>query len=192
MAIAIPEAFGDRALLFAGSYVAIQVGRHTFLTFVAAGAGTVERERAGADPGLVRRGGRVLDRAAGSPTAARAPRCGSSRSRSTTRRRSSSTGCRAGRGSRRRVGRRDAHFAERFQLFMIIALGESIVVTGATTSELDLDAARMAALRARVPRHGGALVALLQLRRGDRRSGGWSSRRTARRSRATATRTSTS
>ncbi len=27
MAIAIPEAFGDRALLFAGAYVAIQVGR---------------------------------------------------------------------------------------------------------------------------------------------------------------------
>ena len=37
MAIAIPEAFGERALLFAASYVAIQVGRHTFLTFVAAG-----------------------------------------------------------------------------------------------------------------------------------------------------------
>ena len=36
MAVAIPEAFGERALLFAGSYVAIQVGRHTFLTFVAA------------------------------------------------------------------------------------------------------------------------------------------------------------
>src|SRR5439155_4965628 len=33
MAIAVPEAFGARALLFAGSYVAIQVGRHTFLTF---------------------------------------------------------------------------------------------------------------------------------------------------------------
>ena len=37
MAVAIPEAFGEHALLFAGSYVAIQVGRHTFLTFVAAG-----------------------------------------------------------------------------------------------------------------------------------------------------------
>ena len=35
MAIAIPEAFGDRALLFAGAYVAIQVGRTAFLTFVA-------------------------------------------------------------------------------------------------------------------------------------------------------------
>lgn len=47
MAIAIPDAFGDKALLFAGSYVAIQVGRHLFLTFVAADAGTNERVRAG-------------------------------------------------------------------------------------------------------------------------------------------------
>ena len=47
MAVAIPEAFGDHALLFAGSYVAIQVGRHTFLTFASADAGTIERERAG-------------------------------------------------------------------------------------------------------------------------------------------------
>src|SRR3954454_17518673 len=46
MAVAMPEAFGDRGLLFAGAYVAIQVGRHTFLSFVAAGPGTVERARA--------------------------------------------------------------------------------------------------------------------------------------------------
>jgi low temperature requirement protein LtrA len=38
------------------------------------------------------------------------------------------------------------HFAERFQLFMIIALGETIVLTGATTSELEITATRMAAL----------------------------------------------
>src|SRR3954469_1388866 len=47
MAIAIPEAFGDRALLFAGAYVAIQVGRHTFLTFASGLPGTIERTRAG-------------------------------------------------------------------------------------------------------------------------------------------------
>src|ERR687897_799968 len=47
MAVAIPGAFGGRALLFAGSYVAIQVGRHSFLTFAAADAGSIERERAG-------------------------------------------------------------------------------------------------------------------------------------------------
>ena len=38
-----------------------------------------------------------------------------------------------------------AHFAERFQLFVIIALGESIVITGATTAGLELTAARLAA-----------------------------------------------
>ena len=37
------------------------------------------------------------------------------------------------------------HFAERFQLFVILALGESIVVTGATTAGDDLDAARLTA-----------------------------------------------
>jgi low temperature requirement protein LtrA len=47
MAIAIPQAFGDRALLFVASYVAIQVGRHSFLTFAAANRGTIERQRAG-------------------------------------------------------------------------------------------------------------------------------------------------
>ncbi len=39
-----------------------------------------------------------------------------------------------------------SHFAERFQLFVIIVLGESIVVTGATASGFDLDLARGTAL----------------------------------------------
>src|SRR6478609_4788667 len=47
MAVAIPHAFGGEALLFAASYVAIQVGRHGFLTFYAAAPGTIERRRAG-------------------------------------------------------------------------------------------------------------------------------------------------
>src|SRR5918911_1084296 len=47
MSVAIPDAFGEHALLFAGSYVAIQVGRHAFLAFAAAETGTIERERAG-------------------------------------------------------------------------------------------------------------------------------------------------
>lgn len=38
------------------------------------------------------------------------------------------------------------HFAERFQLFIIIALGESIVLTGATASDLDIDLARATAI----------------------------------------------
>jgi low temperature requirement protein LtrA len=37
------------------------------------------------------------------------------------------------------------HFAERFGLFVILALGESIVLTGATTSESDLTPARIVA-----------------------------------------------
>jgi low temperature requirement protein LtrA len=38
-----------------------------------------------------------------------------------------------------------SHFAERFQLFIILALGESIVITGATTSELALGTERVLA-----------------------------------------------
>ena len=45
------------------------------------------------------------------------------------------------------------HFTERFQLFIIIALGESIILTGATTSDLDRDAADHGRLRARLPGH---------------------------------------
>jgi low temperature requirement protein LtrA len=146
MAIAIPDAFGDRALLFAGAYVAIQVGRHAFLTFVAADPGTIERTRAGriliwfAAAGILWLAGGIADGAArtllwiaalavdyGAPLAVFwVPGLA--------------------RVSDRVWQVETSHFAERFQLFVIIALGESIVVTGATTSDLDLDAARLAAL----------------------------------------------
>jgi low temperature requirement protein LtrA len=148
MAIAIPEAFGDRALLFAGSYVAIQVGRHAFLTFVAAEAGTIERERAGriltwfCAAGALWVAGAFAEGPArtllwlaalaldyGAPIALfwvpRRPRLAH---------------------STWHVG--TEHFAERFGLFVIIALGESIVITGATTAELELDGATAAALGA--------------------------------------------
>ena len=39
-----------------------------------------------------------------------------------------------------------AHFVERFGLFMLIAFGETIVLTGAATSELELTASRFAGL----------------------------------------------
>ena len=144
MAVAIPQAFEERALLFAGSYVAIQVGRHAFLTFVAWGAGTVERERAGriliwfVAAGVLWVGGALADGPArvalwlaalaldyGAPLVVYwVP------------------GLRRLAGSVWNVG--TEHFAERFQLFIIIALGETIVITGATTAELDLDAATLA------------------------------------------------
>jgi low temperature requirement protein LtrA len=38
------------------------------------------------------------------------------------------------------------HFSERFQLFVIIALGESIVITGATASNLQIDLPRATAI----------------------------------------------
>ena len=145
MAVAIPEAFGDRALLFAGSYVAIQVGRHTFLTFVAAHSGTLERERAGrilawfVAAGVLWIAGALADGTTrtvlwlsalaidyGAPLAlywipGRPPLAGDTWAVNTE------------------------HFAERFRLFVIIALGETVILTGATTAELELDAARVAA-----------------------------------------------
>ena len=146
MAIAIPEAFGDKALLFAGSYVAIQVGRHAFLTFVAAERGSVERQRAGhilawfCAAAVFWIAGALADGEArtmlwvaalaldyGAPLVLfRIP--GRPRLEGTT----------------WEVG--TAHLTERFGLFVIIALGESIVLTGATTAELELETATVAAL----------------------------------------------
>jgi low temperature requirement protein LtrA len=145
LAVAIPEAFGSRALLFAGAYVAIQVGRHTFLTFAAASAGTIERARAGrilvwfVAAGILWIAGGLADGTAQVALwlAALAidysaplvvfwvpgwPRLGEASWNVET-----------------------AHFAERFQLFVIIALGESIVITGATTAQLPLDTPRIVA-----------------------------------------------
>jgi low temperature requirement protein LtrA len=145
MAIAIPDAFGDKALLFAGSYVAIQVGRHLFLTFVAADPGTNERTRAGriliwfVAAGVLWIAGALADGSArtvlwlaalaldyGAPMATfwvpGLPRLSP---------------------DAWEVG--SEHFAERFQLFIIIALGESIVITGATTSNHELTTATIVA-----------------------------------------------
>jgi low temperature requirement protein LtrA len=145
MAVAIPQAFGERALLFAGAYVAIQVGRHLFLTFAAAGPGTIERERA---LHIL-----IWFLAAGALWIAGAFADGSARTLLWL--------CALAVDYSAPLvtywvpGRthvdpgtwevQPSHFSERFQLFVIIALGESIVLTGATTSGLELDAARVAA-----------------------------------------------
>jgi low temperature requirement protein LtrA len=146
MAVAIPDAFGGRALLFAGSYVAIQIGRHTFLTFVAARPGTVERQRAAAIL--------VWFLVAGTLWIAGAIATGPSRTAlwlaalAIDYAAPLTTFWIPGRPRLRQdvwdVG--SAHFAERFQLFVIIALGESIVAIGATTSHLSLSAERLVAL----------------------------------------------
>jgi low temperature requirement protein LtrA len=145
MSVAIPDAFGEQALLFAGSYVAIQVGRHAFLAFVAAEPGTIERERAGriltwfVAAGVLWIAGALADEPARTALwlAALALDYGAplvlfwvpGRPRLE--------------GATWDVG--TEHFAERFGLFIILALGESIVLTGATTSESDLTPARIVA-----------------------------------------------
>jgi len=148
MSVAIPEAFGDKGLLFAGAYVFIQVGRHAFMTFVAADSGSYERNRAahiltwfclGAifwiAGALVEGDARIalwiiaLACDYGAPLITyRVPWLKKVGSEAWN------------------VG--GTHFAERFQLFTIIALGETIVLTGATTSGLELDFATVAAFSA--------------------------------------------
>jgi low temperature requirement protein LtrA len=145
MSVAIPQAFGAHALLFAVSYVAIQVGRHSFLAFVAAERGTLERERAVriliyfCIAGVFWISGALADESlrvllwlvalavdyGGGLVLFWVP------------------GMRGMEGANWSVG--VEHFAERFGLFIILALGESIVLTGATTSDMDLTPARIAA-----------------------------------------------
>ncbi len=144
MAVAIPDAFGDRAVLFAGSYVAIQVGRHLFLTFIAP-PGSIERERAAhiliwfVASGVFWIAGSFADDGArvGLWLVALAIDYSAPLFLYWVPGRSHLSGT--------TWDVETSHFAERFSLFMIIALGESIVVTGATTSQLDLDAARVTA-----------------------------------------------
>jgi low temperature requirement protein LtrA len=145
MAVAIPDAFGDQGLLFAASYVAIQVGRHAFLTFVAEERGTIPRQGSEhilawfllAAPlwiagGVAEGHARTTLWVVALAIELVAPLVTYWL-------------------PRRQTLRTDAwdvetsHFAERFQLFVIIALGETIVLTGATTSELPLSPSRVAA-----------------------------------------------
>src|SRR5919108_422805 len=145
MAAAIPDAFGDEAALFVGSYLAIQIGRHTFLTFVAADRGTIERERAGRilvwfiAAGVFWIAGAVADGAprTGPWLVALAIDYGAP----------PALFWGPGRSS---IGEAawevtTSHFSERFALFVIIALGESIVLPGATISGAELDVATLAA-----------------------------------------------
>jgi len=145
MAIAIPQAFDGRAVLFASSYVALQVVRNLFAV-VGSPPGTPLRASMTGILGWSLAvaplwiGGAFLDGGArwavwlialavdyGGPYSGYwLPGLG----RTTT-----------------ADWRVDAsHFAERFQLFVIIALGESIVVTGATASGFELDLAHGTAI----------------------------------------------
>jgi low temperature requirement protein LtrA len=143
MSVAIPEAFGKRGLMFALAYVAIQVGRTAF-TFIAL------RKSLGTSHPLSRTSQRILTWFVGSGVVwiiggllggeARyavwllalavdysgpvvgyyIPALGRSRTGEWT--------------------IEGGHFAERCQLFVIIALGESILVTGTTFAQIEASA----------------------------------------------------
>jgi low temperature requirement protein LtrA len=148
MSVAIPEAFGKRGLMFALAYVAIQVGRTAF-TFIAL------RKSLGTSHPLSRTFQRILSWFVGSGVVwiiggllegeARyavwllalavdysgpvlgyyIPALGRSRTGEWT--------------------IEGGHFAERCQLFVIIALGESILVTGTTFAQIQASALAVSA-----------------------------------------------
>ncbi len=192
MAVAIPEAFGSRALLFAGAYVAIQVGRHAFLTFLVASRDSPERQPAA----------HILTWFVASGVFWLAGALASGPVRIVLWLVALGIDYLAPLVLYRVPGRprldpsawdvETSHFAERFQLFVIIALGESIVVTGATTVRVAARRRADGRVRPRVPLDRGAVVAVLQLRRRDRPTAPRALTRTARSSRGTGTRTFTS
>jgi low temperature requirement protein LtrA len=137
MAAALPEAFGDQALLFAASYVALQVGRNVaaasllkrphrlrdvFERLVVWSAASGALWLAGASLGSDQRlllwiPALVLELAAPAAGYWLPGR---------------------GRAATTDYDIEGTHFAERCEVFIIIALGESIVVTGATASAAGL------------------------------------------------------
>jgi low temperature requirement protein LtrA len=144
VAASVPEAFGGDAWLFAGSYCALQVVRNAFVVavtppgdfhrnFVQILAWSVLSVPLWLGGAAVDGGGRwvlwlaalAVDLAAPLirywvPTMGRTPM------------------------AEWQID--PGHFAERFQLFVIIVLGESIVITGATASDAGLDGPVVAAL----------------------------------------------
>jgi low temperature requirement protein LtrA len=143
--IAIPDAFGDRALLLVIGYVGIQTARNLFVVLA------THRDDAlylpvlrvliwNAWVGVIWLTGALVDADArifvwlvalvadyaGPIAGHRTPGLGRSRP------------------SDWEI--EPSHFVERIELFLIIALGESIVAAGQTASKLDLSAARLAAV----------------------------------------------
>ena len=145
MAAALPEAFGDHGMLFAASYVALQVGRNAAamtllsrdhhlrevferLLFWSIVSGALWLAGATLEPDqrlllwIPALGLELVAPVAGYWLPER------------------------GRASTLEWDIEGGHFAERCQLFIIIALGESIVVTGATAAEAGLTSTVVACL----------------------------------------------
>src|SRR5215210_6113220 len=129
MSIAIPGAFGERGLMFALAYVTIQAGRTAFVVLALERSSSLGRNFQRilawfALPTVLWVLALALEYA-GPVAGFYTPGLG----RSTT-------------ADWRVEG---GHFAERCQLFVIIALGESILVTGTTFGESEVSAASVAA-----------------------------------------------
>jgi low temperature requirement protein LtrA len=145
MAVAIPEGFGEYALLFACGYSGLQIGRNAFVVAVTPRGRFNQNFRQilawSLIPAPLWVAGGIVDAEAlrwalwltalgidlAGPVAAYwLPRAGATPM------------------SQWHI--EGAHFGERFQLFVIIALGESIVLAGATASDVGLSVDVVAAL----------------------------------------------
>jgi low temperature requirement protein LtrA len=145
MSAALPDAFGDRGLYFAGAYVVMQVGRNVFAAFAQAD-----------DQGLRRNLQRVTawSMLSGVPWLAGGLVHGSARTGLWVLAVAVDYAAPWVRYATPGLGRSTTadwtiagdHLAERCQLLLIVALGESILVTGSTFSDLDWSAASTAAL----------------------------------------------
>ena len=159
MAVALPEAFGERGLLFAVAFVAMQVGRTAFAI-----VGTRDYPGCTATFSVFWRGGRR-------PGCSGSPVVSQGQARTTfwvAAVAMDSLGPAPGfvtpglgRSTTRDWHISAAHMAERCKLFLIIALGESILVTGARL-ESRFHPGGAGGVRRRVPRQRRALVGLFR------------------------------
>jgi len=145
MAVAVPEAFGRYGLLFAGSYISIKVGRLLFVRIAAA-------QESASGPG---RGARLLTWFIASGALWLLGGVAEGQARIAFWVVALAIDMTGPLVMYWLPGRERlpyalwhvelSHLAERFETFMIIALGETIALTGATTTVLGFDAGRIAA-----------------------------------------------
>jgi low temperature requirement protein LtrA len=144
-AIAIPEAFGDRALLLVGGYVAIQTFRNAFTVLATDEHDPLHRPLVrvlvwNGWVGLIWLAGALADPEARVPIWIVALVCdyaGPLIGHWTPG---------LGRTAPRDWELAPSHFVERIELFLIIALGETIVAAGVTASSLDVTTERLLAV----------------------------------------------
>lgn len=141
MTVAIPQAFEAHRLLFAGSYVAVQLSSHAFVVFAAVRLGNLERIRLVVLYFLPAQALWILGALAGGRTMIVLWLVALAIDYAAWLVMLWVPGMRRTVPQDWRVGA--GHFAERFGLFIMLALGESLVLIGATTSDTELTSARI-------------------------------------------------